>query len=206
MKKILDIRHFIILALICGLFFLRGHNNTITKEVIKEVPGEVIHDTIPVPVTEYLEGEIVYLDSIVYVSTLAHVDTSEILKDFYAKILYSDTIKLSNNQGFVYITDSISKNNIVSRTWNATIKPKIVREPSPEPPKVRNQVYVGLNGAWSEKDWVNSLGTSVLFKTKDDKIFQVGVGVANRTFDGSSGKFIPFINGGAYWKIKFKKD
>ena len=206
MKKILDIRHFIILALICGLFFLRGHNNTITKEVIKEVPGEVIHDTIPVPVTEYLEGEIIYLDSIVYVPTLVFVDTSEILKNFYAKILYSDTIKLSNNQGFVYITDSISKNNIVSRTWNATIKPKIVREPAPEPPKVRNQVYVGLNGAWSEKDWVNSLGTSVLFKTKDDKIFQVGVGVANRTFDGSSGKFIPFINGGAYWKIKFKKD
>jgi hypothetical protein len=117
-----------------------------------------------------------------------------------------DTIKLNNSQGFVYITDSISKNNIVSRTWNATIKPKIVREPASESPKVRNQVYVGLNGAWSEKDWVNSLGTSVLFKTKDDKIFQVGVGVANRTFDGYSGGFIPYINGGVYWKIKFKKD
>jgi hypothetical protein len=186
------------------LIFLRGDNNTITKEIVKEVPGEVIHDTIPVP--EYLEGEIVYIDSIVYVPTLVQVDTAEILKDFYAKILYSDTIKLNNNQGFVYITDSISKNNIVSRTWNATIKPKIVREPAPEPPKVRNQVYVGLNGAWSEKDWVNSIGTSVLFKTKDDKIFQVGVGVANRTFDGYSGTFIPYINGGVYWKIKFKKD
>ena len=204
MKKILDVRHFIILALACALIFLRGDNNTITKEIVKEVPGEVIHDTIPVP--EYLEGEIVYIDSIVYVPTLVQVDTAEILKDFYAKILYSDTIKLNNNQGFVYITDSISKNNIVSRTWNATIKPKIVREPAPEPPKVRNQVYVGLNGAWSEKDWVNSIGTSVLFKTKDDKIFQVGVGVANRTFDGYSGTFIPYINGGVYWKIKFKKD
>jgi hypothetical protein len=204
MKKILDVRHFIIFALACALIFLRGDNNTITKEIVKEVPGEVIHDTIPVP--EYIEGEIVYLDSIVYVPTLVQVDTSEILKDFYTKILYSDTIKLNNNQGFVYIIDSISKNNIVSRTWNATIKPKIVREPAPEPPKVRNQVYVGLNGAWSEKDWVNSLGTSVLFKTKDDKIFQVGVGVANRTFDGYSGGFIPYINGGVYWKIKFKKD
>jgi hypothetical protein len=204
MKKILDIRHFIILALICGLFFLRGHNNTITKEVIKEVPGETIYDTIPV--IEYLEGEDIYHDTIIYVPTLVHVDTLEILKEFYSKNLYVDTIKLNNSQGFVYITDSISKNNIVSRTWNATIKPKIVREPSPEPPKVRNQVYVGLNAAWSEKDWVNSLGTSVLFKTKDDKIFQVGVGVANRTFDGYSGGFIPYINGGVYWKIKFKKD
>ena len=204
MKKILDVRHFIILVLACALFFLRGDNNTITKEIVKEVPGEVIHDTIPVP--EYIEGEIVYLDSIVYVPTLVQVDTAEILKDFYAKILYSDTIKLNNNQGFVYLSDSISKNNIVSRKWSASIKPKIVREPAPEPPKVRNQVYVGLNGAWSEKDWVNSIGTSVLFKTKDDKIFQVGVGVANRTCDGYSGTFIPYINGGVYWKIKFKKD
>jgi hypothetical protein len=206
MKKILDVRHFIILALACALFFLRGDNNTITKEVVKEIPGEVVHDTVSVPVTEYLEGETVYLDSIVYVPTLVQVDTAEILKDFYAKILVNDTIKLNNNQGFVYLSDSISKNNIVSRKWSATIKQKIVREPAPEPPKVRNQVYIGLNGALSEKDFVNSLGTSILFKTKDDKIFQVGVGVANRTFDGYSGTFIPYINGGVYWKIKFKKD
>jgi len=204
MKKILDVRHFIIFALACALIFLRGDNNTITKEVVKEVPGEVVHDTVSVP--EYLEGETVYLDSIVYVPTLVQVDTAEILKDFYAKILFNDTIKLNNNQGFVYLSDSISKNNIVSRKWSATIKPKIVREPAPEPPKVRNQVYIGLNGALSEKDFVNSLGTSILFKTKDDKIFQVGVGVANRTFDGYSGTFIPYINGGVYWKIKFKKD
>jgi hypothetical protein len=204
MKKILDVRHFIIFALACALIFLRGDNNTITKQVVKEVPGEVVHDTVSVP--EYLEGETIYLDSIVYVPTLVQVDTAEILKDFYAKILLNDTIKLNNNQGFVYLSDSISKNNIVSRKWSATIKPKIVREPTPEPPKVRNQVYIGLNGALSEKDFVNSLGTSILFKTKDDKIFQVGVGVANRTFDGYSGTFIPYINGGVYWKIKFKKD
>jgi hypothetical protein len=204
MKKILNIRHCITLLLICDLFFLGCRNNTITKEVIKEVPGEVIHDTIPV--IEYLEGEIVYLDSIVYVPTLVQVDTAEILKDFYAKILLNDTIKLNNNQGFIYLSDSISKNNIISRKWTASIKPKIVREPAPEPPKIRNQLFIGVNGAWSEKDWVNSLGSSVLFKTKDDKVFQVGVGVANRTFDGYSGGFIPYINGGVYWKIKFKKN
>ena len=204
MKKILDIRHFIILTLIYALFFLRGHNNTITKEVIKEVSGEVIRDTIPI--IEYLEGEDIYHDTTIYIPTLIQVDTLEILKEFYTKTIKLDTIKLNNNQGFIYLIDSISKNNIISRQWSATIKPKIVREPSPEPPKVRNQVYVGFNGALSQNDWVNSLGTSVLLKTKNDKIFQLGVGVANRTFDGISGGFTPFINGGVYWKIKLKKD
>lgn len=204
MKKILDIRHFIILTLIYALFFLRGHNNTITKEVIKEVSGEVIRDTIPI--IEYLEGEDIYHDTTIYIPTLIQVDTLEILKEFYTKTIKLDTIKLNNNQGFIYLIDSISKNNIISRQWSATIKPKIVREPSPEPPKVRNQVYVGFNGALSQNDWVNSLGTSVLLKTKNDKIFQLGVGVANRTVDGISGGFTPFINGGVYWKIKLKKD
>jgi hypothetical protein len=204
MKKILDIRHFVILLLLGVIVFLKSDNKPVIREVVKEIPGEVVHDTVSVLVPEYLEGETIYLDSIVYVPTLVQVDTSEILKDFYAKTFKLDTIKLNNNQGFVYLVDSISKNNITSRQWSATIKPKIVREPAPEPPKVRNQVYVGFNGALSHHDWVNSLGTSVLLKTKNDKIFQVGVGVANRTVDGISGGFTPFINGGVYWKIKVK--
>lgn len=204
MKKIFDIRHFVILTLIGVILFLKSDNKPVVREVIKEIPGEIVHDTIPV--TEYLQGEDIYHDTTIYVPTLVQVDTAEILKDFYAKVLKVDTIKLNNNQGFVYLVDSISKNNITSRQWSATIKPKIVREPAPEPPKVRNQVYIGLNGAWSQDDWVNSLGTSVLFKTKNDKIFQVGVGVANRTVDGISGGFTPFVNGGVYWKIKLKKD
>lgn len=202
MKKILDIRHFVILLLLGVILFLKSDNQPVIREVIKEIPGEVIRDT--VSVTEYVMGEDIYHDTTIYVPTLVQVDTSEILKEFYAKTFKLDTIKLNNNQGFVYLVDSISKNNITSRQWSATIKPKIVREPAPEPPKVRNQVYLGFNGALSHHDWVNSLGTSVLFKTKDDKIFQVGVGVANRTVDGISGGFTPFINGGVYWKIKVK--
>lgn len=202
MKKILDVRHFIILLLLGVIVFFKSDNKPVIREVVKEIPGEVVHDT--VSVTEYIMGEDFYHDTTIYVPTLVQVDTSEILKEFYAKTFKLDTIKLNNNQGFVYLVDSISKNNITSRQWSATIKPKIVREPAPEPPKVRNQVYVGFNGALSHHDWVNSLGTSVLLKTKDDKIFQVGVGVANRTVDGISGGFTPFINGGVYWKIKVK--
>lgn len=206
MKKILDVRHFIIIALVFALFYLKGDKKPIIKEVIKEIPSEVIHDTIPEEVLVYVEGEDIYHDTTIYVPTLVQVDTAEILKNFYAKNIFLDTLKLNNSQGFVYLSDSISQNNIVSRKWSANIKPKIVREPLPEPPKMRNQVYFGLNGTWTQKDWVNSVGTSILLKTKDDKIFQLGVGVTNRTFDGYSGEFVPYLNGGVYWKIRIKKD
>jgi hypothetical protein len=202
MKKILDIRHFIIVALVVAIFLLKGDNHVITKEVIKEIPGESIHDTIPIP--EYIQGEDIYHDTTIYVPTLVQVDTMEILKNFYAKIIKLDTIKLNNNQGFVYLSDSISQNQIVSRTWSATLKPKIVREQAPLPPPIRNQVFFGIDGSWSQKDWVNSLGMGVILKTKKDQLYHIGVGVANRTIDGTSGEFTPYLNGGVYWKIKLK--
>ena len=204
MKKILDIRHFIIVALVVAIFLLKGDNHVITKEVIKEIPGESIHDTIPIP--EYIQGEDIYHDTTIYVPTLVKVDTAEILKEFYAKLYILDTIKLNNNQGFVYLSDSISQNKIVSRKWSATLKPKIVREQAPPPPPIRNQVFFGLDGSWSQKDWVNSLGMGVILKTKKDQLYHVGIGVANRTIDGTSGEFTPYLNGGVYWKIKLKKD
>lgn len=206
MKKILDVRHFIILALIISLILLKGDNRTVIKQVIKEVPGELVHDTIPVSVPEYIQGEDIYHDTTIYVPTLVQVDTAEILKEFYAKMINIDTIRLNNNQGFVYLSDSISQNHIVSRKWSATLKPKIVREQAPPPPPIRNQVFLGLDGSWSQKDWVNSMGAGVILKTKKDHLYHIGVGVANRTTDGISGEFTPYLNGGVYWKIKLKKD
>ena len=72
MKKILDVRHFIILALIVAVLFLTGDNRTVTKEVIREIPGQSIHDTITVSVPEYIQGNDIYHDTTIYVPTLVN--------------------------------------------------------------------------------------------------------------------------------------
>jgi len=208
MKKILDIRHFIILALIITLIvLLKSDKPPKIKEVIKEVPSEPIHDTIPVEVEVPYEvkGDDIYHDTTIYVPTYVQVDTAAILQSFYVTNSFIDTIKLNNNQGFVYLNQTVSENKIASRKWSATIKPKIVREPAPEPPPIKNQVFFGINGSISREDWVNSLGMGIILKTKKDHLYQIGTGVANRTVDGVTGEFRPFINGGVYWKIKLKQ-
>jgi hypothetical protein len=176
------------------------------EKVIEKIPGESIHDTIPQEVPVYIEGENIYHDTTIYVPTLVQVDTAEILKDFYAKMINMDTIKLNNNQGFLYLSDSISQNKIISREWSASIKPKIVRESAPPLPPIKNQMFIGVDGSWSQKDWVNSLGVGLMLKTKKDQLYHVGLGVANRTIDGVYGEFTPYVNGGIYWKLKVKKD
>jgi hypothetical protein len=205
MKKIFDIRHIVILLMVGIIIFLQFF---IPPQI--EIEEKLVYDTIPQEVIYEVEVEVPYeveVEKIVEVpAPTPLVDTAFILKNFYLKNFVQDTIMLNNNQGFIYLFDTISQNKVISRNFSATIKPKIVREPTPEPPKVRNQVYVGLNGALSHQDWVNSLGTSVLLKTKNDKIFQIGGGFANRTFDGTTGKFYAYVNGGVYWKLKFNRE
>jgi len=197
MKKIFDIRHIVILIMMGVIIFLQFF---VPPQI--ELEEKLVYDTIPQEVIYEVEVE-----KIVEVpAPTPLVDTAFILKNFYLKNFVQDTIMLSNNQGVIYLFDSISQNKVISRNFSAAIKPKIVREPTPEPPKVRNQVYIGLNGSLSQDDWVNSLGTSVLLRTKNDKIFQIGGGVANRTFDGVTGKFTPYVTGGVYWKLKFNRE
>jgi hypothetical protein len=205
MKKIFDIRHIVILIMVGIIIFLQFF---VPPQI--EIEEKLVYDTIPQEVIYEVEVEVPYeveVEKIVEVpAPTPLVDTTFILKNFYLKNFVQDTITLSNNQGVIYLFDTISQNKVVARNFTANIKPKIVREPAPEPPKVSNQVYVGLNGALSHQDWVNSLGTSILLKTKDDKIFQLGGGVANRTFDGVTGSFTPYIMGGVYWKLKFNRE
>ena len=54
MKKILDVRHFIILALLIALLFLKGDKSVEIKKVIEKMPGEIVHDTIPQEVPVYI--------------------------------------------------------------------------------------------------------------------------------------------------------
>jgi hypothetical protein len=206
MKKILDIRHFIIATLLIVIVILLKSDNTVTKEIVKEVPSEPIHDTVSVEieVPYEIQGDVVYRDTVIYVPTLVNVDTAAILQNYLVTNSFIDTIKLNNNQGFVYLDQTVSQNKITARKWSATIKPKIVREPAPEPPPIRNQVFFGVNGALSKEDYVNSLGMGVILKTKKDHLYQIGTGVANRTVDGVTGEFRPYISGGVYWKIKIK--
>ena len=87
MKKILDVRHFIILGLIITLVVLLKSDKPIRiKEVIKEVPSEPIHDTVSVEVeVPYaVKGEDIYHDTTIYVPTYVKVDNVATYGDIYS--------------------------------------------------------------------------------------------------------------------------
>ena len=214
MKKILDIRHIVIvlLLLICALEFLnpKGFMPNRTKIVtqIDSIPFEV-HDTTEIEVP--VEVEVLYEVKVPYevkveVPVIQSVDTAQILKSHFAKIQYKDVLKLPNNQGTITITDTIANNTIVNRKFIADVKRMIINDTIYTQIPRKTEAYLGLDVKFDKPNVINIIGLSMLFKNKDDRhMYKLGVGVTNRVDDaGTEGKLTPFIGGGVYWKLKLK--
>jgi len=148
--------------------------------------------------------EVIDVDTLV-LKELVNVDSAAILKDYLAKIVYKDTLTLDGGLGTIALTDTITKNRILGRTWDAKVKERIIKEELIVKEPAKAQLYYGLNGGFNKADVVSHVGAGLMLKTKKDKLYQFGVGVANRTVDGTNGSLSPFINFGTYWKIKVKK-
>ncbi len=214
MKKIFDIRHIIIviLLLLAILEFINPKgimpNRTIAihDTVGIEVP---VHDTIPqeveveveVPVEVQVEKPVPYA---VHDTIQAVVDTNLIVNQYLNSFnVFTNTYKFDKKQGSITITDTISKNKIVGRKYTTKITPITDTLYLPEP--FKRKVFFGIEGGFNQADFMNSVGAGLLINSKSDKIYNLGIGVNNRTTDGTNGEFTPYIRGGVYWKIKLKK-
>jgi hypothetical protein len=215
--KFLNIKNIAIVVLIAVVVFQQcGGNKKTTGEIVK-VDGKkyelIKHeiDTIEVVKTKVVtkKGEDIYHETIVEKEVLVQVpaiiDTMALLKDYYSKVLYKDVLVLPDSLGTVAVTDTISQNRILGRTFNANVKQRTIKETMIVKELPKTQVYYGLTGGFNKEDVVSNVGAGVLVKTKKDKIYQVGVGVANRVSDGTNGTLSPYIGGGVYWKIRLKK-
>ena len=215
MKKLLNLKNIAIALLIVVVVFQQcGGNKKGTGEIIK-VDGKkyelIKHeiDTVEVVKTKVVtkKGEDIYHETIVEKEVIIPtiVDTAALLKDFFAKNIYKDTLNLPDSLGIVSLIDTITQNKIFGRTFNASVKQRTIKETTIVKELPKTKVFYGLEGGFNKADVVSHLGLGVLINTKQDKIFHLGIGAANRTTDGTSGALSPYIGGGVYWKIKFKK-
>jgi hypothetical protein len=118
------------------------------------------------------------------------IDTMSILRDYYAKYHYTDTLTL-DTLGFLVLNDTISKNSVLSRSFTSDI--------SIPTTTITKEIYLkkreffwgmGLNGDPSQ---LNYLGGEFMYKNKQRNMFGVGVGV-NQDLQ-------PVFSGRMYWKI-----
>jgi hypothetical protein len=215
MKKFLNIKNIALLLLIAIVIFQQcGGNKTKTGEIVK-IDGKkyelIKHeiDTIEVVKTKVVtkKGDDIYHETIVEKEVFipAIIDTAALLKDYYSKVLYKDVLVLPDSLGTVAVTDTISQNRILGRTFNANVKQRTIKETTIVKELPKTKLFYGFEGGFNKADVVSHIGFGVLVNTKTDKIFNLGIGVANRVVDGTNGELTPYINGGVYWKLRLRK-
>ena len=215
MKKFLNIQNIALLLLIVIVVLQQcGGNKKGTGEIVK-VDGKkyelIKHeiDTIEVVKTKVItkKGEDIYHETIVEheVKVPVNVDTNAILKEYYTKVLYKDVLVLPDSLGTVAVTDTISQNKILGRTFNANVKQRTIKETTIVKELPKTKIFYGVEGGFNKADVVSHIGMGILVNTKKDKVYNLGIGVANRVVDGTNGGLTPYINGGVYWKIRLKK-
>lgn len=127
--------------------------------------------------TIYKKGKTIYKDTTVYIPipTNIKIDTNAILKDFYAKNVYNDTLILP--EGYVSINDTIFQNNILGRTFLAKITQKtitITKEIKTQTPKPRPSLYWGLMGL-QDKDGTLGFGGGLIYKSPYAGMIQLNI-------------------------------
>ena len=185
-----NIQTLLIVVLVVIILFMRscdGGNDPIEPKVITKV--EVRYDTIETIKETYVpKWKIKIVTEIDTFQT--PIDTVAILRDYYAKYFYSDTLQI-DTVGYAIINDTITRNTILARDIRTNIlipTTTITKEIYLN----NREFYWGL-GLQGKKDQLNYLGGELLYRNKKYQVYGLGVGV-NENLQ-------PVISGRLYWKI-----
>jgi hypothetical protein len=160
-----------ILVLVClFLFELRIPTRTVTKTKIDTVFTVKTF-------TKHTKGNRIpfkVLDTI-FTNTKSY-DTTYIVKDYNQATEYLDSIRQDSN--LFVITDTISQNRIIGRSFQAKIQEKTITITKNIEAKQKSALYLGIRSDMSQDYSKVNHNISLSFKTRQRGLFSVGYGMS----------------------------
>jgi len=156
------------------------HDSLIIKKLVIK---NTIHDTLPPE----------YIADTNYPKLKAQYDA--LVFAYLAKKVYADTVKL-DTLGYVTVADTVHKNELQNRSYKYNYKIPTVTVTTiitkQAPPK--GALFIGGGITSTKQLELQSIQGGVLYKSKNDKIFGLNIGINNNS------QVIYGLN--SYWKIK----
>jgi len=184
-----NIQTLLVVVLAALLFLQRGCSSTppVEPKVITEIITR--WDTLKVETKEYVPKYI--RKTVVDIDTFqAPIDTISILKDYYAKYFYTDTIKV-DSLGFIVINDTVTRNLISKRDVQSNIFIPTTT--------ITNTVYLykkeffGGISVGATNQAVQNINGELLYINKKRNAYGFGIGL--------NPNFQPVYTARMYWKI-----
>jgi peroxiredoxin len=186
-----NLKNIIIIALVVIILLLNlcspSSKTPPEDTIITTVKTEykTIEKTYTVYVPKWKTKIITEIDSI-----LTPVDSAEILKDYFTKYSYIDTINI-DTIGVLVVSDTIFNNKIASRQTYTNVKYPITTITNTIYTNKR-EFYAGV-GVAGDPTQLSYAGLEVMYKNKKKQMYGLGVGVSQ--------KLQPVFTGRLYWKI-----
>jgi len=184
-----NIQNLLIIVLVILLLLQRSCSSTpplepkvITKTITK-------WDTVSVVKTEYVPKWRTRIETI-HDTIPSNIDTVAILKDYYAKYFYTDTIQL-DTLGSIVINDTITKNLISFRDVQSDIF--IPTTTITNTVYINNREFFGGISVGATNQAVQNINGEILYVNKKRNAYGFGVGL--------NPDFQPIFTGRIYWKI-----
>jgi len=184
-----NIQTLLVVVLAALLFLQRGCSSTppVEPKVITEIITR--WDTLKVETKEYVPKYI--RKTVVDIDTFqAPIDTISILKDYYAKYFYTDTIQV-DSLGFIVINDTVTRNLISKRDVQSNIFIPTTT--------ITNTVYLykkeffGGISVGATNQAVQNINGELLYINKKRNAYGFGIGL--------NPDFQPVYTARMYWKI-----
>ncbi|MEY2647028.1 MAG: hypothetical protein RL158_1004 [Bacteroidota bacterium] len=149
-----------------------------------------IHDTVyqQKTITKYKKGKDIQ-SYIILTDTVEHIvhDTVKVLNDYFAVKAYVDTIKKDSNT-FV-ITDTISQNKILSRSFMANLTEKTIITKQLYVEKPKNTIYLGFRGDFRPLNGLQVVSPSLMLNAKNKALMGLSLDLYKTGGIGYSGSF-----------------
>jgi len=184
-----NIQTLLVVVLAALLFFQRGCSSTppVEPKVITEVVTK--WDTVKVEQTEYvpqiIEKVVINIDTFT-----TPIDTVSVLKDYYAKYFYTDTIQL-DTLGSIIVNDTITRNLISFRDVQSNIF--IPTTTITNTTYLYKREFFGGISVGATNQSVQNINAELLYINKKRQGYGIGVGL--------DPNFQPIYTGRLYWKI-----
>ena len=186
-----NIQTLLIVVLVVIILFTRscdGRDISTEPKVITKI--EIRYDTIIIERISYVPKWRTKI--VTEIDTFqAPIDTLAILKNYYAKYYYSDTLQI-DTIGYAIINDTVTQNSILARDFKTNILIPTTTITTKEIYLNNNEFYWGV-GLQGRTDQINYLGTELLYRNKKKQAYGFGIGI-NQDFQ-------PVLSGHMYWKI-----
>lgn len=149
-----------------------------------------IHDTVyqQKTITKYKQGKDIQSYIILTDTEKVYIhDTIKVLNDYYAVRAYNDTIYQDSNN-FV-ITDTISQNKILSRSFKANLTEKTIITKQLYVEKPKNTLFWGFRGDFRQSNGLQVLSPSLMLNAKNKALIGLSLDLYKTGGIGYSGSF-----------------